>query len=316
MTASIKSLAFLFPGQGSQFVGMGKDFFDQSDLGKRFFSQADEILGFGLSTLCFDGPEDTLRDTINTQPALYVCSVIACELLQQKGIKPSLVAGHSLGEYSALFCAGVFDFVTGLRLVRKRGELMKRASTQHPGTMAAIMGVDFSSIKTLCDDVSRQTGKVVCPANFNSPKQLVISGDAEAVGFAMKKASEQGARRVIPLNVSGAFHSPLMASAAEEFKAFLDEQSFENATLTFINNADASVLSSGDNIKSSLARQLTSCVLWTDTIIKSTSMGYKHFLEVGPGKVLNGLLKQIDTSINGYPAGNIESIKQTISSWS
>ena len=310
MNVSSRANAFMFPGQGSQCVGMGKDLFEQTDIGKQFFAQADDILEFSFSSLCFGGPEDTLRDTINTQPALYVCGVIACELLKQQDIQPSLVAGHSLGEYSALFCAGVFDFATGLRLVRKRGELMKRASVQQPGSMAAIMGIDFARIKTICDDVSHQTGKAVCPANFNSPKQLVISGDAQAVAMAMKKASEQGARRVIALNVSGAFHSPLMASAAEEFKAFLDEQPFKDASLTFINNADAVVLTSADDIKASLTRQLTSCVLWTDIIIKSISLGCTHFLEVGPGKVLTGLLKQIDPSVSVYPAGNIESINQ------
>jgi [acyl-carrier-protein] S-malonyltransferase len=309
-------LAFVFPGQGSQSVGMGKDIFETTNVGKNFFSKADEILGFPLSALCFEGPAEDLQQTINTQPALYVCGVIACEYLREKGLSPSLVAGHSLGEYAALYAAGVFDFQTGLRLVRKRGELMQQAGDVAPGSMAAIIGLDFDTINEICTTVSESTGKPVCPANFNSPKQLVISGDAGAVEAAMEKAKEQKARRVIPLKVSGAFHSPLMAPVADEFGKFLEQSEFNDATIEFINNADAELLKDAAAIKDSLVRQLTSCVRWSDSMQKAVSMGYSTFLESGPGKVLTGLLRQVDSSVQCHPAGTIEAIEGVITSFS
>ncbi len=312
MTNNNHNVCFMFPGQGAQYVGMGKDFFEQTDIGRSLFSTADEILEFPLSETCFQGPEKTLTQTENTQPALFVCSVIAYELLKQKGLEPSLVLGHSLGEYTALYAAGAFDFTTGLRLVRKRGTLMQHAGEDMPGTMAAIIGLDFDTVEQVCTEVKEEMGKEVVTANFNSPNQLVISGDVDAVKQAGDILADKGAKRVIPLKVSGAFHSALMEHAAEKFKAFLQEQTLHNASLNFINNADAQIIARTDEIKDSLARQLTSCVLWTKSVTKAIAGGCSPFVEAGPGKVLSGLLRRIDRSAKRYPAGTLEHIENTV----
>lgn len=313
MTLTTTKIAFVFPGQGSQYAGMGLDFYEQTGIGKSLFQQADEILGFSLSRLCFEGPESELKKTSITQPAIFVCSVISYELLKSRGIQPALVMGHSLGEYSALYAAGVFDFATGLMLVRKRGELMQSAGETHPGSMSAIIGLDFGAVEKICTTASQTTGKTVCPANFNSPRQLVISGDDEAVNAAMKMASEQGAKRVVPLKVSAAFHSPLMNSAAMEFKKVLDSAQFNDASIDFINNADARILVKADEIRDSLVRQIYSCVRWTESVQNAIAMGYNVFVEAGPGKVLSGLIKQIDPSVSTYPAGTLEQIDKVCS---
>ncbi|MCD6385656.1 ACP S-malonyltransferase [Candidatus Sumerlaeota bacterium] len=316
MTPSTTKIAYVFPGQGSQFTGMGQDFYEQTEPGKSLFQLADEILGFPLSRLCFEGPENELKKTSITQPAIYVCSVISYELLKARGLQPTLVMGHSLGEYSALYAAGVFDFTTGLKLVRKRGELTQSAGESYPGSMSAFIGLDPSTVEQICLSASQSTGKTVCLANFNSPRQLVISGDDEAVKSAMALASQQGAKRVVPLKVSAAFHSPLMNSAAMEFKEFLNTAHFNDPSIDFINNADARVLANADEIRDSLVRQIYSCVRWTESVQNAIAMGYRSFIEVGPGKVLSGLIRQIDSSVSTYPAGTLVQIDKTSSTLS
>ncbi len=301
-----KKIAFVFPGQGSQFEGMGQDLYEQNELARRFFHQADELLGFSLSKLCFEGPESELTRTSNTQPALYVCSVVSYELLKERGLVPSIVTGHSLGEYAALYAAGVYDFVTGLRLVRKRGELMQEADTKNPGSMAAVIGLDSTALEQICFVARQETGQTVNPANYNSPQQIVISGARDAVDAAMKLAQEQGAKRVIPLKVSAAFHSKLMNYAVDEFREFLAQEEFRDACIPFINNVDAMIINNADDIRDSLVRQLTNCVRWVESIQKMINMGYKCFIEAGPGKVLSSLIKQIDRSVKTYHAGTIE----------
>lgn len=310
METCITKTAFVFPGQGSQFVGMGVDLYEQTEIGKRLFDLADETLGFPLSKLCFAGPENELEKTINTQPALFVCSVIAYELLKEKGLTPALVMGHSLGEYGALYAAGVFDFTTGLRLVRKRGELSQQATLHTPGSMAAIIGLDFPAVEQICLAASSDLGKVVRPANFNSPTQLVISGENEAVEWAMELATKGGAKRIIRLKVSAAFHSPLMQECASTFRQFLEGVKFNNARINFINNADAKMLITAEEIKDSLLRQLTSCVRWTDSVRRAIELKCRCFVEVGPGRVLCGLIQQIDPTVRTYTAGTIDWIKK------
>lgn len=312
MKLCVAKTVFVFPGQGSQFAGMGLDLYEQTEIGKKMFDLADELLGFPLSKLCFEGPESELEKTINTQPALFVCSTIVYELLKERGLSPNLVMGHSLGEYSALYAAGVFDFPTGLRLVRKRGELCQQATEQAPGSMAAILGMDFSTVEQICLLAANETGKIVQPANFNSPQQLVISGHTEAVELAMKMATEQKAKRVIKLKVSAGFHSPLMQPAAESFRQFIENIPFNDAKIKFINNADAELLVKAADIKDSLVRQLTSCVRWVDSVKKAIALDMHCFVEAGPGKVLSGIIQQIDPSVRTYTAGTLDWINKVV----
>jgi len=297
--------AWLFPGQASQKVGMGKDLFDQTELGKQYFNQANGIMGCDIQSIIFDGPEDTLKQTQFTQPSIYIVSVILGELLKEKGYSPNAVAGHSLGEYSALAVADAFDFETGLSLVKVRAESMARAGEVQQGTMAAIVGLDDETVTNLCENYSGDG--VVVAANFNSAGQVVISGSPDAVHAVIESAKESGARMAVELNVSGAFHSPLMTPAREALAEMLNSLEILDALFPVFINVDAKPVTKGNDIKDSLIRQLENPVLWTKSILSMKDTGIESFIEVGPGKVLQGLNKRIDRRT---PSQGIDSLEQ------
>jgi len=280
--------AFIFPGQGSQYVGMARDFFESDAESRALIARADEILGYSLSSICFTGPEEKLRQTQHTQPAIFLHSVVAARKITR--MKPDLVAGHSLGEYSALVAAGALAFEDALRLVRLRGELMQRAGEDKPGTMAAIIGLTRESLEEVCREASG--AGIVQPANFNSPGQTAISGSLEGVRRGMELARERGAKVVKELTVSGAFHSPLMGSAREGLKAGLDRTAIRDAAIPVYANVTAEPVVNASGIRELLYRQLTSPVLWEQTVRNMARDGATRFCEVGPGKVLQNLVKR------------------------
>lgn len=299
---SQEAVAFVFPGQGSQFVGMGRELATFPEA-QQVFAQADEVLGFALSRLCFEGPETELNDTINTQPAIVTHSIAALRVIENRThLKEQLklVAGHSLGEFSALVCAGALSFADALRLVRERGRLMKLAGEQHPGAMAAILNLDRARLDEICAEAGRVTDQPVQVANDNCPGQIVISGDKAALDKAMELAKARGAKRCIPLAVSIAAHSPLMAGAAEEFRATLEVAQWTEARLPVIANATARPAGRGDTINL-LVAQLTSPVRWTESIQFMIVKGITRFVEVGPKDVLTGLIKRIDAAVPAQP---------------
>ena len=299
---SQEAIAFVFPGQGSQFVGMGRELATFPDA-LRLFAQADEVLGLPLSRLCLKGPEAELNDTVNTQPAIVTHSIATLRVIESRtDLKEQLklVAGHSLGEFSALVCAGALSFADALRLVRERGRLMKRAGEQHPGAMAAILNLDRAKLDDICAQASRVTDQPVQVANDNCPGQIVISGDRAALDKAMEMAKARGAKRCIPLAVSIAAHSPLMAGAAQEFRAVLESAQWADLHLPVIANATARPASRGDLINLLLA-QLTSPVRWTESVQFMIGKGVTRFVEVGPKDVLCGLIKRIDAAVTAQP---------------
>jgi [acyl-carrier-protein] S-malonyltransferase len=289
----MSNVAFLFPGQGSQYVGMGKDLPLNSSVAKELFEAADRILGFTLSRLCFEGPEEELKQTKNTQPAIFLHSIILSRLYTS--LKPSMAAGHSLGEYSALVSAGSISFEDGLKLVRLRGELMQQAGIERPGTMAAVVGLEPDKVTEICREAG--SAGVVQPANFNSPGQIVVSGSVDGVRRAMTIAKERGAKLVKELPVSGAFHSPLMESAGETLKAALERIQIHDASIPVYANVTAGPVQSGKEIRELLYRQVTSPVRWEESIVNMIADGAASFVEIGPGKVLQGLVKRINGSV-------------------
>ncbi|MFB0509665.1 MAG: ACP S-malonyltransferase [bacterium] len=298
-------IAFLFPGQGSQFVGMGKDLYDRFSIAKNIYDRAEAVLGMEVKKLSFEGPEEELRKTYITQPAILVNSLAVFEILKNKGIKPELGAGHSLGEYSALYAAEALDFESVLKIVKKRGELMFNEGLKNPGTMAAIIGLNDEAVLDLCREVE---GTVVA-ANFNAPGQVAISGEIEAVKKAAELAKTKGALKAVMLPVSGAFHSPLLNNSAQEFKKFLDDFTINDPKFPIIPNVSGEPVNTADEIRKALENQLINPVLWTKTIQTAKNLGFNRFFEVGPGKVLCGLLKRIDNSLTGIPVGRIEEIE-------
>lgn len=306
--------AYLFPGQGSQFVGMGFELAQTYPHAREIFEQADEILGFSLSRLAWEGPEEELNDTINTQPALFVHSAAVLRLLDEHypGYKPSYLAGHSMGELSALFASGAIPFAEALQLVRKRGELMKLAGNQTPGGMAAILGLEIPVLDQICAQASTATEPVQV-ANDNCPGQVVISGSKPALDRAMELARVAGARKVVPLAVSIPAHSILMSHAQSAFTRSIEETPITSPNIPLVGNVAAAPLTTLDEIRNDLRAQLTSRVRWTESIQWMASRGINTFLELGAGNVLVGLLKRIDRQLQGIAVGtpsDLDKLKQ------
>jgi [acyl-carrier-protein] S-malonyltransferase len=303
-------LAFLFPGQASQYPGMGKQLADLYAAARSVFDEADKALGFSISELCFSGTEEALKLTANTQPAILTVSVAAYRVLAEKGVRPDFVAGHSLGEYSALVAAGALEFADAVRLVRHRGEYMQTAVPEGVGAMAAILGLAPAQVGELCRKAAN--GQVVSAANLNSPEQTVISGNAEAVKRAVEMASAGGAKRAVMLAVSAPFHSSLMAPAAERLAADLKGVAFHPLRVPLVTNADAEITSSGDEARESLIRQVTLPVRWEESVRELVEQGVNTFVEVGPGRVLTGLLRQIDRSVHVFNVEDEKSLHSTL----
>jgi [acyl-carrier-protein] S-malonyltransferase len=288
------TIAFLFPGQGSQAVGMGKDLSDKYPVAKQTFDEADEALGYKLSTVCFEGPEDQLRLTEITQPAILTVSIAALRVLETRIPKPSYVAGHSLGEYSAHVASGTFGFAEALRTVRNRGKYMQEAVPVGIGAMAAILGMDAAKVTEVCKDAAQ--GEVCEPANLNSPEQIVISGNTAAVERAAKLADERGAKRAKLLPVSAPFHCSLMKPAQDRLQADLDALKLQKPVYPVACNVDAALVTDDLRARDTLVRQVTGSVKWDQCMRLLIAQGVQTFIEVGPGKVLCGLMRQIDRS--------------------
>ncbi|RLD67054.1 MAG: [acyl-carrier-protein] S-malonyltransferase [Bacteroidetes bacterium] len=284
--------AYVFPGQGAQFVGMGKDLYDGSEQAKELFEQANEILGFRITDLMFDGTDEDLKQTKVTQPAIFLHSVILAKTLGEN-FKPDMVAGHSLGEFSALVANGALFFEDALVLVSKRAMAMQKACELNPSTMAAILGMDDAIVGELCNKIDG----IVVPANYNSPGQIVISGSVEAIDKAIDVLTNAGAKRAIKLNVGGAFHSPLMQPAKLELEEAINSTNFATPTCSVYQNVNAQAVSDPEEIKKNLVAQLTAPVRWTEIVKNMLNDGAKSFTEVGPGKVLQGLIKKVDRKI-------------------
>ncbi|MDT8435323.1 MAG: ACP S-malonyltransferase [Gemmatimonadota bacterium] len=301
-------IALMMPGQGSQAVGMGRDLADADAAVRELYARADEILGVPLSRFCFEGPEETLTRTENAQPAILLHSWATWTSLPD-GIRDAVVvgAGHSLGEFSACLAAGALRFEDALRLVRRRGELMARAGEERPGTMAALLGLSVAEVTAVCEAASGPAG-VVVPANFNAPDQVVVSGDVAAVEAAREEALAAGARRAVRLNVSGAFHSPLMARAREGLQAALADVEVVDPAFPVVANASARPVRTGREIREQLVRQLTSPVRWVESVAAMRDESPGAWLELGPGRVLAGLLRRMDRSLPAHAAGDVEEI--------
>jgi [acyl-carrier-protein] S-malonyltransferase len=302
--------AFLFPGQGSQAVGMGKDLFERFPVARRTFEEADQSLGKKLSQLCFEGPEEELRLTENTQPAILAVSVAAWRVLEEKGIKPGFAAGHSLGEYSAHIAAGTISFADAVTTVRNRGKYMQEAVPVGTGAMAAILGMSLDAVGAVCGDAAQ--GEVCEPANINSPDQIVISGHAAAVERAVKLAQERGAKRAILLQVSAPFHCSLMRPAQERLAVDLHKLEFATPKIPVVCNVYAKPVEDAESSREALVRQVTGSVNWSDSMQLLISRRVQTFVEVGPGKVLCGLMRQIDRSKKCLNVEDEASLEKTL----
>jgi [acyl-carrier-protein] S-malonyltransferase len=303
-------IAFLFPGQGSQAVGMGKELAEKYPVARQTFEEADAALGYKLSQLCFEGPEEKLRMTEITQPAILTASVAALRALREKGVSPNFVAGHSLGEYSAHVAAGTLDFPNAVRTVRNRGKYMQEAVPVGVGAMAAILGMDPEKVEAVCADAAQ--GEVCEPANINSSEQTVISGHAGAVERATKLASERGAKRAIMLSVSAPFHCSLMKPAQDRLAADLNSLKLQRPAIPVACNVDAVIVVDADSARNALVRQVTGSVKWDQSVRLLIAKGMQVFVEAGPGKVLCGLMRQIDRSKPALNVGDEASLQKTM----
>lgn len=306
----MSKIAIIFPGQGSQYVGMGQEI-AKTPIGEKLFSQADAALGFSLSNLCFEGPAEELTLTYNTQPAIVIVSLIAYQLLIAQRIKPEMTAGHSLGEYSALAAAGALSFLDAIRLVRTRGQLMHDATSSVSGGMAAIIGLSPAEVEEICREAS--AAGIVQAANYNSPVQTAISGDQAGLEKAIALATAQGARRAMMLPVSAPFHSSLMDPVAGQFKPELEAATVNDAAIEVIANVTARPQTAAGEIRENLIAQINGPVRWTETIEYMIGRGIDTFIEVGPGRVLTGLLKKTNREVTCVPVENLESIEGFIS---
>ena len=306
----MNKLAFVFPGQGAQKVGMGKDFYDNYDVAKKMFKEADEALGYSIMKMCFEGPEDDLKLTANTQPAILTISCIANEILKENGIQPDITGGHSLGEYSALVAAGVLKFQDAVALVHKRGAYMQEAVPVGEGGMAAIIGVDRDTIVEICQKVSAQSP--VQAVNFNCPGQIVIAGATKGVELAVEELKAAGAKKAVILPVSAPFHSTLMKPAAEKLAVELDKVTISDAQIPVVANVNAQILTKADDIKASLVAQAASPVLWEDCVASMKKFGADVLLEAGPGKTLCGFNRRIDKTITSLNVEDVASLEKSL----
>ncbi|HUJ31092.1 MAG TPA: ACP S-malonyltransferase [Candidatus Acidoferrum sp.] len=306
----MSKLAFLFPGQASQYPGMGRNLAESFPESRAVFDEADSVLGFSLSKLCFEGSEEELKQTENTQPAILTVSMAVYRALETRGVAPDFAAGHSLGEYSALVAAGALDFASAVKVVRKRGQYMQEAVPAGEGAMAAIMGLSPSDVADICKKAADHD--VVSPANLNSPEQTVISGAAAAVKRAVEIASQTGAKRAVILPVSAPFHCAMMAPAQKRLEPELRAVAFAALHFPVVTNVDAETLTSGEEARDALIRQVTMPVRWLDSVHEMIEGGVTIFVEVGPGKVLSGLLRQIDRSVRCFNVEDAASLQSTL----
>ena len=303
-------VAFMFPGQASQYPGMGKELAEKYPAAKAVFNEADQALGFSISKMCFEGSEEDLKLTANTQPAILTCSVAVHRVLAEKGLAPEFVVGHSLGEYSALVAAGALKFADAVQLVRKRGTYMQDAVPAGVGAMAAIMGLSPAVVADACKRGAE--GEVCAPANLNSPEQTVISGHAGAVKRAVEFASQAGAKRAVILAVSAPFHSPLMMPVQQKLEMDLRDTQFSNLRVPLVTNVDADTIESADEAREALIRQVTMPVRWEESVRLLIDEGVDTFVEVGPGRVLTGLLRQIERSVAALNVEDEKSLASTV----
>ncbi len=304
------SIAFLFPGQGSQAVGMGKELAEKHPVARQTFEEADAALGFSLSQLCFEGPEDQLRLTENTQPAILTVSVATWRVLKEHGVEPVWVAGHSLGEYSAHVATGTLSFADAVRTVRNRGRYMQEAVPVGVGAMAAIVGMETDKVQQICADASE--GEVCEPANMNSPEQVVISGNKSAVERAVALATERGAKKAVLLQVSAPFHCSLMQQAQERLAADLKALQMQNPSVPVMCNVDAALVETADASRDALIRQVTGAVRWDECVRGLIAKGAETFVEVGPGKVLWGLMRQIDRAKTSWQTSDDAALQKAL----
>lgn len=306
----MSKLAFVFPGQGAQKVGMGKDFYDNYDVAKKMFKEADEALGYSIMKMCFEGSEEDLKLTANTQPAILTISCIANEILKENGIQPEITGGHSLGEYSALVAAGVLNFQDAVALVHKRGSYMQEAVPVGEGGMAAIIGVDRDKIVEVCQQVSAESP--VQAVNFNCPGQIVIAGATKGVELAVEELKAAGAKKAVILPVSAPFHSTLMKPAAEKLAVELDKVTISDAKIPVVANVSAEILTKAEDIKASLVAQAASPVLWEDCVARMKEFGADLLLEAGPGKTLCGFNRRIDKTIKSLNVEDVASLEKSL----